>query len=102
MNFLMLERRPVAMDYVHIPVLVGEVISAFDFPGEARVVDATLGLGGHSQALLERFPGLSILGVEWDEEALERASQRLERYGSRFKAIAGSYADLPALLHREH
>jgi 16S rRNA (cytosine1402-N4)-methyltransferase len=102
MNFLMLERRPRPMDYVHIPVLVGEVVSAFDFPGEACVVDATLGLGGHAQALLDRFPRLSILGIEWDGEALERASKRLEHYGSRFKPIEGSYADLPALLHREH
>src|SRR5258708_7266423 len=95
-------------EFAHLPVLCRDVVAQFDFPGdlpagrqEPLVVDATLGLGGHTQALLERYPHLSVLGVEWDAEALEVAEKRLAKYGGRFRTILGSYADLPTILQDE-
>ena len=49
------------------------------------IVDCTLGLGGHTEALLEKFPNLTVLGIDRDPIALERATARLARFGERFK-----------------
>jgi 16S rRNA (cytosine1402-N4)-methyltransferase len=102
MNLLM---EPPKKQPVHIPVLCQEVVAQFEpfeHAAEALVVDATLGLGGHSLALLERYPRLSILGVEWDAEALRCARARLEsRFAGRFQALEGSCAELPELLRRQ-
>ena len=47
------------------------------------VVDATLGLGGHAEALLEQFPTLHVIGIDRDSDALERATQRLAPFANR-------------------
>lgn len=49
------------------------------------VVDATLGLGGHTEALLERFPQLTVIGIDRDASALAIAKQRLSSFGDRVK-----------------
>ena len=49
------------------------------------VVDATLGLGGHTEALLSRFPQLTVIGIDRDIRALEKAKKRLEVFGDRAK-----------------
>ena len=53
--------------------------------GAAFVVDGTLGLGGHSEMLLERYPQMRILGLDWDADALGIARERLETFGDRFE-----------------
>ena len=63
------------------------------------VVDATLGLGGHTQALLERFPQLTVIGIDRDEIALSRASARLAKFGSRFIAIHGAFDEIASIVH---
>lgn len=50
------------------------------------IVDCTLGLGGHTEALLEKFPTLTVIGIDRDQIALERASARLAHFGTRFKS----------------
>ena len=50
------------------------------------VVDATLGLGGHSEALLQRFENLTVIGIDRDTEALAKARTRLAPFGDRFKS----------------
>jgi 16S rRNA (cytosine1402-N4)-methyltransferase len=50
------------------------------------VVDATLGLGGHSEALLQRFENLTVIGIDRDTSALELAGKRLAPFGDRFKS----------------
>ena len=49
------------------------------------VVDATLGLGGHTEALLSRFPQLTVIGIDRDTRALEKAKKRLAVFGDRVK-----------------
>ena len=49
------------------------------------VVDATLGLGGHTEALLSRFPQLIVIGIDRDTQALEKAKKRLAVFGDRVK-----------------
>lgn len=50
------------------------------------VVDGTLGLGGHTEALLEKFPQLIVIGIDRDTEALAKARTRLAPFGNRFKS----------------
>jgi 16S rRNA (cytosine1402-N4)-methyltransferase len=50
------------------------------------IVDCTLGLGGHTEALLTKFPTLTVIGIDRDQIALERATARLAHFGNRFKS----------------
>jgi 16S rRNA (cytosine1402-N4)-methyltransferase len=61
-------------------------------------VDATLGLGGHTEALLERFPNLRIVGFDRDKEAISLASARLAKFGARFKVVHAVYDQMPEVL----
>ena len=74
----------------HISVMLDrciELLSPTTLLNESPViVDCTLGLGGHTEALLEKFPTLTVIGIDRDPIALERASARLARFGDRFKA----------------
>jgi len=80
--------------YVHEPVLLEAVLELLAPPaGEASLVDATLGEGGHAAAFLERFPGLTLLGVEKDGEILKRAEGRLAPFGGRVGLFHRGFAD---------
>lgn len=72
---------------VHVPVLLDRVLELLE-PAVAGVsgaviVDATLGLGGHSAAMLDRFENARVVGIDRDTEALKRAGERLAPYGER-------------------
>jgi len=88
-------------DRLHIPVLLERCIEllapALTAPG-AVVVDATLGLGGHSEALLERFDRIQLVGLDRDRHALALAGERLERFGDRVHLVHTVYDELPAAL----
>lgn len=58
------------------------------------IVDGTLGLGGHTEALLERFEKLTVIGIDRDEIALERATERLAPYGDRVKTAHCIFDDI--------
>jgi 16S rRNA (cytosine1402-N4)-methyltransferase len=65
------------------------------------VVDATLGLGGHTEALLLKFPHLTVIGIDRDLVALERAQHRLARFGDRFKSSHAIFDQIDAVV-KEH
>jgi 16S rRNA (cytosine1402-N4)-methyltransferase len=78
----------------HAPVLVSEVVGLLD-PGRGGLyLDGTLGGGGHSEAILEASPLARVVGVDRDPAALEASGSRLARYGDRFEAREGDYADV--------
>jgi 16S rRNA (cytosine1402-N4)-methyltransferase len=66
-------------------------------PG-AVVVDATIGLGGHSAALLARHPQLRLIGIDRDQVALERSRARLAAHRDRVQLVHGVYDTLPEVL----
>lgn len=89
-------------DFAHQPVLYREVVRAFPFGDRpVRLVDGTLGNGGHSRMLLEAYPGLEILGIDRDAEALERAAANLAFAGDRVTLARGNFSEL-ADLARDH
>ena len=85
----------------HVPVLLDRVVAlvapALERPG-AVFVDATLGLGGHSEAVLTRLPTARVVGIDRDPAALELAGRRLEPFGDRFTAVHAVYDELPEVL----
>ncbi|MGK3953152.1 16S rRNA (cytosine(1402)-N(4))-methyltransferase RsmH [Microbacterium sp. I2] len=79
---------------IHTPVLLERCIEllapALERDG-AVFVDATLGMGGHSEAFLERFPGLRLVGLDRDTDALRIAGERLARFGERVTLVHTVY-----------
>lgn len=85
----------------HVPVLLSTCIEllapALTRPG-AVVVDATLGMGGHSEALLRAVPTVTVLGIDRDLQALELAGERLADFGDRFVGVHAVYDEIPEVL----
>ena len=79
---------------IHTPVLLERCIEllapALERDG-AVFVDATLGMGGHSEAFLERFPGIHLVGLDRDQDALRIAGERLARFGDRVTLVHTVY-----------
>ena len=82
---------PSGSDY-HVSVLPRETCEWMGAAPGAFIIDGTLGGGGHSELFLEA--GARVLGVDRDPEALAHATRRLARFGERFQAWRGNFADL--------
>nr|WP_185174819.1 16S rRNA (cytosine(1402)-N(4))-methyltransferase RsmH [Rothia nasimurium] len=67
---------------------------AISRPG-AVVIDGTLGMGGHSEAMLERFEDLTLIGIDRDLMAHKLAGERLARFGDRFIPVHAVYDEIP-------
>jgi 16S rRNA (cytosine1402-N4)-methyltransferase len=83
----------------HDPVLFSEVLEYLE-PNrpDGVIVDATVGLGGHSEALLERHPGIRLIAIDRDPAALERSRERLSRFGDRVTFERGRHESLIEIL----
>jgi 16S rRNA (cytosine1402-N4)-methyltransferase len=85
----------------HVPVLLDRVVAllepALDRSG-AVLVDATLGLGGHSEAVLTRCEPARVVGIDRDPAALELAGRRLAGFGDRFTPVHAVYDEIPDVL----
>jgi len=79
---------------IHRPVLSQEIVSLLDPCPGGVVVDGTVGLGGHAEALLQAESGVTVIGIDRDEEALRHAANRLSPFGERVRLIHGNYRDL--------
>ncbi len=96
----------VADDFGHVPVLLDRCVELLtpaltrrhpDGSG-AVLVDATLGAGGHSERFLADLPGLRVIGLDRDPNALQIAGDRLRRYADRFTAVRARYDDIASAL----
>ncbi|QNE22147.1 16S rRNA (cytosine(1402)-N(4))-methyltransferase RsmH [Kribbella qitaiheensis] len=85
----------------HVPVMLDRVVAllapALSHPG-AVLVDATLGLGGHSEAFLRACPEARLVGLDRDPEALRLAGERLAPYADRSTLVHAVYDELPQVL----
>ena len=79
---------------LHVPVLAARCLDllapAIEREG-AVLVDATLGMGGHTEAALRRFPHLRVVGIDRDPQAIELATARLAPFADRFTAVRTTY-----------
>jgi len=88
----------------HLPVMVEEVLGLFGpalEPSGAILVDATLGRGGHARALLDAHPGLALIGVDTDAQAIEESRRLLAPYAGRVTLVHSRNDEIPALLSRQ-
>ena len=85
----------------HVPVLRDRILEllapALQQPGSV-MVDATVGMGGHSESVLEHCPNARVVGIDRDRDALALAAERLARFGDRFTPIHAVYDELPRVL----
>src|SRR6266536_1301713 len=89
------------MESRHVPVLLGRVLALLGPALEghpAVLVDATVGLGGHAEALLAAHPALTLVGLDRDPEALPLAAERLAPYADRLRLRRRVYSALPEVL----
>ncbi len=85
----------------HIPILLQETIEALNIQKDGIYVDATLGGGGHSAAILQRLDSNGVLvGIDRDKEAIAEASDRLKGFNN-FHPVWGNFHDLRKLLNDE-
>lgn len=90
----------------HVPVLLERCVELLT-PALARksaggsgavLIDATLGAGGHAERFLDRFPGLRLIGLDRDPDALATAGRRLARFGDRLQLVRTRYDGLAGAL----
>lgn len=91
----------------HVPVMADRVLdllapgieSARENQRQPLLVDATLGMGGHTKLILERFEDVRVMGIDRDTDALRFAGERLEDHGDRFVPFHGTYDEISEALH---
>lgn len=87
---------------IHTPVLLErcvELLAPALTADAAVLVDATLGMGGHSEALLERFPNIRLVGLDRDTDALRIAGERLARFRDRITLVHTVYDEIALHAH---
>ena len=87
-----------ASDFEHAPVMVEEITELFANVPSGTIVDATLGGGGHTAALLDSRDDLDVIGIDQDHDALEAATARLAPYGDRLRTSQRRFDQLDEAL----
>ncbi len=83
---------------VHQPVMPVEALAALDAGKGGLFVDATLGLGGHTELILQASPAARVIGIDRDAEAITLATERLIGFGERFEAVKSDYRHIKTVL----
>jgi 16S rRNA (cytosine1402-N4)-methyltransferase len=84
----------------HRPVLLEETLKFLAPERGGLFVDCTVGLGGHSEAILKSSHDTRVIGLDLDTAALDYSSQRLERFGDRFRAFQVNFRAIADVLRQ--
>ena len=88
---------------VHVPVLLDEVIAGLQAQRGGYFVDCTVGLGGHSAAILEKIsPSGKLLGIDADPEAIKASQDKLSDYGEAVTLVNDNFVNLEAICRGYH
>jgi 16S rRNA (cytosine1402-N4)-methyltransferase len=85
------ENRP---EDIHASVLLDETIKVLDPQPDGVFIDATLGLGGHTEAILETAENSRVVGIDQDLKAIAIATERLARFGERVQIVHANFAGI--------
>ncbi len=87
---------------VHTPVMTAEVLRFLRPMPKGFYLDATAGLGGHSEAILQAEPSIKrLVAMDWDQEALEIAKARLKRFNDKVGFYQANFKDMDLVLEEE-
>ena len=89
------------MNNEHIPVLLNEVIDGLNIKKDGIYLDLTLGRAGHSSVILSKLDKGLLIGVDQDEEAIKKSTERLSQISSRFKIIKSNFVNVKEILDQE-
>lgn len=82
----------------HRPVLLKEVLETWGTNKGGIILDATVGTGGHAEAILRRYPKITLIGLDLDPAALEITKKRLQPFKKRVHLLNENFTNLPAVL----
>lgn len=85
----------------HVPVMLEETLALLDIKTYGTYVDATLGRGGHSLAILKKIPQGRLYAFDKDSEAIAKSEERLAAYKDQIRLIQGSYTQLETCLRQD-
>lgn len=86
---------------VHRSVLLDETIAYFENIDDGTIIDATLGMGGHAEALLVAHSNVNVLGLDQDSAAIAIAAKRLEPFGKRVKIVKSNFSEISSVVKSE-
>src|SRR5690554_6650128 len=89
------------MDYKHTSVLLNEAIQGLNIKTDGIYVDATLGGGGHTSELLKYVTNGMVIGIDQDDYAIKRATERLNDYDN-FIAVKNNFSNIKEVLEDLH
>src|SRR5262245_49122597 len=81
----------------HIPVMLAECLAFLEVRSDGHYIDATLGGGGHAEAILRLLESGKLLGIDRDPSACQDARGRLSRFGEKLTVMEGNFADIDRL-----
>ena len=91
------------MEYTHKPIMLSECLEALNIKNGSTVIDCTLGLGGHSEAIFKIIsPNGRLIGIDRDINAIEFATERLNKTGSNFSAVHDVFFNIEDIAQREN
>jgi len=84
---------------LHTPVMLNEVLDYLNLSPGKTIIDATIGVAGHSQGILERIsPGGRLIGIDQDKESLRIAGEKLAGFAGNYKCIHGNFKDIATII----
>jgi 16S rRNA (cytosine1402-N4)-methyltransferase len=83
----------------HTPVMLQEVLEWLRIKPDGVYLDATLGAGGHSQAIAERISSGKLISLDRDEQALQIARERLKTFGSKVNCVLSPFSRIAEVVH---
>lgn len=88
----------ITAENLHKPVLLAETLELLTPRDSEMFVDATLGLGGHGEAILSAGDGIFLVGIDRDTDAIELARERLGKFGDRVKIFHANFSGIKQVL----
>lgn len=87
------------MNAPHTPVMLEEVLKWLQIRADGTYIDATLGAGGHSEAIAERISSGRLISLDRDAQALQIAQERLKRFGSKVSCVLSPFSRIAEAAH---